>query len=146
MNYKSGLQTNKNRLYRIWVNMKSRCYNPKASRYLRYGGRGITICPKWRDDFISFYHWAVSSGYSDDKSIDRIDSNGNYEPGNCRWETTSIQNRNKDCVPKYEHNGTVFSQSDVYELFGVKRTTFQRRFKMGLSVEEALKGGDCRGK
>lgn len=140
MNYKSGLQNNKNRLYRIWSNMKSRCYNPNASRYNRYGGKGIKICQEWIDDFMNFYNWAIENGYDDKKSIDRINVKGNYEPSNCRWETATVQNRNKDCVPQYEYQGIKFSQSEVFGLFGVKRTTLQARLKRGLTVHDALKG------
>ena len=138
MNYKSGIQNNSNRLYRIWTNMKSRSYNPNASRYERYGGRGIRVCQEWLDDFMNFYNWAMVNDYSDDLSIDRVDTNGNYEPSNCRWETSKMQNTNKECVPQYEINGIRFTQSETYELFGVKRTTFQARLKRGLSISEAL--------
>ena len=138
MNYKSGIQNNSNRLYRIWTNMKSRCYNPNASRYERYGGRGIRVCQEWLDDFMNFYNWAMVNGYSDDLSIDRVDTNGNYEPSNCRWGTSKMQNTNKECVPQYDINGIRFTQSETYEVFGVKRTTFQARLKRGLSISEAL--------
>ena len=128
------------RLYRIWVNMKTRCYNINASNYERYGGRGITICDEWKNDFAAFYNWAMSNGYSDDLTIDRINNNGNYEPLNCRWASYSDQNKNKNNTPIYSYNGVSFHQYEVYELFGVKRTTFQARIKRGLTVEQALKG------
>lgn len=145
MNYKDGLRNNHNRLYRIYVNMKSRCYNQKASRYNRYGGRGIRVCEEWLHDFKQFYDWAMVSGYSDSLSLDRIDCNKDYSPNNCRWVTSEIQNRNKENVPVYEFDGKKFTQSEVYELFGVKRTTFQRRLQCGCSVKDALKGGEIIG-
>lgn len=83
------------RLYEIWVGMKKRCYNPKCKAYERYGGRGITVCQEWLDDFINFYNWALGNGYSDTLSIDRIDVNGNYEPNNCRWASDKEQGRNQ---------------------------------------------------
>jgi hypothetical protein len=83
------------RLYNIWTNMKMRVYNPQHTNYKDYGGRGITICDEWKNDFMSFYNWAMSNGYSDELSIDRIDNNGNYEPNNCRWTTKTIQSRNQ---------------------------------------------------
>ena len=138
MNYKNGHSTNKNRLYRIYWNMKSRCYNPKHNRFYRYGARGIRICQEWLDDFQAFYDWAMANGYQDDLTIDRIDSDKNYEPSNCQWVTYKEQNINKNCVPKYEYQGKIFCQSEVFELFGVKRTTFQARLRRGLSVSEAL--------
>lgn len=83
------------RLYRIWGNMKTRCSNPTTKYYKYYGGRGITICEEWRNSFQRFYDWAMTNGYSDDLTIDRIDVNGNYEPSNCRWVTMKEQSKNK---------------------------------------------------
>ena len=85
------------RLYGIWRNIKSRTLNPKHKDYKDYGGRGITICDEWKNDFMSFYNWAISNGYEENKglSIDRIDNDGNYEPKNCRWTTQTIQTRNQ---------------------------------------------------
>ena len=83
------------RLYRIWNNMKNRCYRKSYHAYNHYGGRGITICNEWLHDFQAFYDWAMANGYRDDLSIDRIDSNGNYCPKNCRWATMTEQNKNK---------------------------------------------------
>ena len=81
------------RLYRILKNMKSRCSNPKATRYEHYGGKGVKICKEWLKDFREFRKWAESSGYADNLTIDRIDSDGDYEPSNCRWLTLSENSR-----------------------------------------------------
>lgn len=83
------------RLYRIWNGMKDRCFNKNSPDYNSYGGRGITVCEEWKQSFECFYIWAVSNGYSDSLSIDRINGDGNYEPDNCRWATASEQNRNR---------------------------------------------------
>ena len=85
------------RLYNIWANMKDRVFNTKNKQYNDYGGRGITICDEWKNDFMSFHDWAITNGYEEDKglSIDRIDNDENYCPENCRWTTSIIQNRNK---------------------------------------------------
>ena len=82
------------RLYAVWRDIKRRTLNPKHKRYNDYGGRGITLCEEWRNDCRSFYDWAMSNGYSEGLSIDRIDNDGNYCPENCRWTTRTIQNRN----------------------------------------------------
>lgn len=83
------------RIYRIYYAMKQRCNNPKCAAYGYYGGRGIKVCIEWENDFQTFYNWAMSHGYADDLSIDRIDVNGNYEPSNCRWATATEQSFNK---------------------------------------------------
>ena len=85
------------RLYRIWINIKTRTLNPKTRQFNDYGGRGITICDEWKNDFMPFYNWAMSKGYEENKglSIDRIDNDGNYCPENCRWTTRIVQGRNQ---------------------------------------------------
>lgn len=77
------------RLYRIWSQMKQRCYNKKDDAYQYYGGKGVCVCDEWREDFQKFEQWANNNGYSDDLTIDRINSNKNYEPSNCRWISQS---------------------------------------------------------
>lgn len=85
----------KTRIYRIWSGMKQRCYNPNYTQTRDYMGRGITVCDEWRNSFDIFYKWAMSHGYSDDLTIDRIDNDGNYCPDNCRWATMKEQRANQ---------------------------------------------------
>jgi predicted XRE-type DNA-binding protein len=84
------------RLYKIFKGMKQRCFDKNFYGYSLYGGSGITICKEWQDDFKNFYEWAVSNGYSDELSIDRINPKGDYEPSNCRWVTQHEQILNQD--------------------------------------------------
>lgn len=90
------------RLYRIWNHMKTRCYRKSYHAFQHYGGRGIRVCDEWLHNFQSFYDWAMSNGYEENLSIDRIDTNGNYSPDNCRWATMADQNKNKRAKNGYK--------------------------------------------
>lgn len=88
------------RLYRVWNGMKQRVSNKNRPKYKYYGGRGISICKEWFDSFESFSKWAYENGYKESVpygvcTLDRIDTNGNYEPSNCRWVTIAENNRNR---------------------------------------------------
>ncbi len=84
------------RLYSIWQSMKKRCLNPNHRFYKYYGGKGIGICDEWVNDFSAFREWALSNGYSDTLTIDRIDSSKGYFPENCQWITVSENTRKAD--------------------------------------------------
>ncbi len=90
----AGGQANWHPLYRTWASLKLRCLYPLASGYKNYGGRGITICDSWRNDFLSFVQ-DVGPKPGPGYSLDRIDNDGNYEPGNVRWATRKEQTQNR---------------------------------------------------
>lgn len=89
------------RLYTIWKGMKERCFNQSYRDYPHYGGRGIIVCNEWASDFAAFREWAVKNGYAENLTIERLDVNGSYEPGNCIWITISDQQKNKTNSRRY---------------------------------------------
>jgi len=82
-------------MYNSWDGMKDRCYNRKCDDYPNYGARGIQVCEEWRTDYFAFQEWSLKNGWAKGLTLDRIDNDKNYEPGNCRWTTRKVQNQNK---------------------------------------------------
>ena len=119
------------RLYKIWIGMKKRCYNPRSNAYERYGGRGIGIYQEWLNDFMSFYNWSMENGYNDNLSIDRIDVNGNYEPSNCRWATIDEQSSNKRDTVYYEMFGLNKPLTEWCKYAEIKYSRAYQRLKNG---------------
>lgn len=83
------------KLYGIWRSAYSRCHTPGYANYENYGGRGLTVCEEWRWDYSAFKAWALANGYKEGLSLDRIDNDKGYEPGNCRWATKREQTFNR---------------------------------------------------
>lgn len=87
------------RLYKIYHGMLNRCYLKTTIHFHNYGGRGITVCDEWKENYEVFRNWALNNGYQDNLTIDRKNVNGNYEPENCQWLSQHLQQRNKQAVP-----------------------------------------------
>lgn len=128
------------RLYRIYHNMVSRCYRKSINGYENYGGRGIRVCEEWlgKDGFVNFMEWALHNGYDDTLTIDRMDSNGNYEPDNCKWATNKEQANNTRATLFLEYNGVIHSLTEWAEITGLIKGTIYSRMRKGLSVGQAL--------
>jgi hypothetical protein len=117
--------------------MIQRCTNPKDPRWKWYGARGITVCDRWRHSFESFFT-DMGPRPSASLSIDRIDSLGNYEPGNCRWADATTQARNRRTNVLVEAFGETLTISAWSERFSVSPVTLSRRLARGIPVETAL--------
>lgn len=128
------------RLFNIWANMRDRCNNAKNKRYDRYGGRGISVCKEWENDYISFANWARENGYKDDLTIDRIDVNGNYEPSNCRWANMKTQQRNRSNNHMVTIDGETKALAEWCEIYGNNLPLVSNRISnMGWDEETAIK-------
>lgn len=128
----------KTRMYHIWVNIKDRCFNPKSTGYIYYGKRGITMCEEWKNDFMAFRSWALSNGYTDELTIERIDVNGNYEPSNCTWIPYKEQCKNTRWNKYYTLNGVTHSTIEWSILLGGTEGLVGRRLRDGWDLERAL--------
>lgn len=126
-------------LYPVWKTMIARCENPGHNRYHRYGGRGITVCAEWRD-FDEFARWASKSGYRKGLQIDRINTDGNYEPSNCRWATSRDQNRNRSNNRLVTYSGVTKTLAEWADdpRSEVPYSVLWERMKDGWDFEDAL--------
>lgn len=128
------------RLYGIWCHIKERCNNPNSPAYKNYGARGISICDEWCNNFQSFYNWAMSHGYEDNLSVERIDVNGNYCPENCCWIPIEEQAKNKRNIRFVEVNGKKMPlKTACKELNLPYKAVHLRITRYGMSIDEAMK-------
>lgn len=132
-------ETLNKRLYRIWIDMKTRCFNKNSIAYKYYGERGITICDEWKIDYVNFESWALLNGYSDSLTIDRIDVNGNYEPCNCRWETSYVQTNNRRDNHILVFNGMSNTMKEWSDITGISYEKIKSRInKLHWSISKTL--------
>lgn len=126
------------KLYGIWAGMKRRCYNPRTKYYEDYGGRGITVCDEWKNDYSKFKEWALANGYQEGLSIERVDVNKGYSPDNCKFITINEQNSNKRISIRLQYQGKEYSIKELSKLTGIKERTIRDRYERGLPIEEIL--------
>ncbi len=127
------------RIYHIWDNMKSRCYNKNKPKYKNYGARGVEVCKEWRNNFEAFYDWAINNGYNDTLSLNRIDNDGNYEPKNCAWSTATEQMNNTSFNHRVTYKGETHTIAEWSRYLGINYSTLSKRInKYKWSVERAL--------
>ena len=128
----------KTRLYKIWSDIKKRCYCKTFWAFDRYGGRGIKLCEEWHD-YPTFRDWCINNGYAENLTIDRIDNDGNYQPDNCRWVDRKTQANNKSNVRHITYKGETKTISEWAEIVGVNRQTlYSRIFTYNIPLEEAF--------
>ena len=129
----------RSRIYRIYMAIKGRCTNINSPQYKYYGERGISMCNEWLNSFQTFYDWAMTNGYRDDLTIDRIDNERDYSPDNCRWVTMQEQSENKRSNKTIVFNGKSQTLSQwARELGFPKQTLIARITTYKWSIEKAL--------
>lgn len=137
-NKKHGLS--KTNAHRSWIAMLQRCYNPKCERFDVYGGRGITVCERWRESFANFY--ADMGERPPSMSLDRIDSNLGYSKENCRWASTKDQSRNKTNSLFVTIGGERRTLAEWAEISGINYHTLHKRIRLGFSADRLLEDGN----
>lgn len=125
-------------LYRVWQRIKGCTTNPSHQDYRWYGDKGITVCNEWSESFSTFYEWAMANGYSKGLTLDRINSNGNYEPSNCRWVPIADQQRNRSNNVQITIDGETKCLSEWCRVYGMNRHTVLCRHRRGIDWETAL--------
>ena len=128
------------RIYKKWVAIKSRCYNEKATGYKYYGGRGITMCDRWRDSFEAFYEDVSTLPHFEEEgySLDRVNNDGNYEPNNVRWASVEEQQNNKRSNHLLTYGEQTQTIAQWAKEIGCDQRTLCNRLWRGWSVEKAL--------
>lgn len=125
------------KIYGQWYQMMRRCNAPSLPQYKDYGGRGIRVCAEWHD-FQKYKEWAYKNGYSPDLEIDRIDNNGNYEPGNCRYVTKSVNARNTRINRMVTYMGKTLTLVEWSEKLNLPYDLLQTRIYRGWAPERAF--------
>ena len=131
-----AIRKNRSIIYTIWKGIISRCYYPKHKRFKDYGGRGITVDPRWRYSFSDFFKDMGDAPLG--HTLDRIDNDGPYSPQNCRWSTYKDQANNRRNNTIITFNGKHATLSEWAQITGIGRSTIAYRIKKGWEIEKAL--------
>ncbi len=124
--------------YRVWANIKQRCLNPKHPHFAYYGGRGVTICSRWIDSFDNFYE-DMGARPTPKHTVERKETDGHYEPGNCEWATMAVQSANRRNVHKLEWQGRTWTLAALAREVGIERSLFDARLnRLGWPLERAV--------
>lgn len=134
----------KKHIYKVWINMRKRCFNKNHEHYKYYGYKGIKVCDEWNNSFESFYKWALSNGYEKNLTIERIDVNKDYCPENCTWISQKKQIRNRTNTVFIKHNGTTKPMIEWCEIYGVNYKIAHQRYKKGMPFEKVFYNGNLR--
>ena len=131
------------RLFYIWKTMKVRCNCKTNKNYKYYGGRGITICQEWLEDFMNFYNWSIANGYNENApknaiTLDRIDNNKGYCPENCRWTSQKVQANNNRHNHPITYNGETKNIGEWAEVFNLTRHIILNRLRKGWSLDKTF--------
>ena len=132
------MKKERKRLKSIYNGMRLRCYNENSVNYKYYGGKGVTICDEWLLSFENFFDWAINNGYNENLTIDRIDSEKEYSPDNCKWSTKKEQAYNRSMSVKLTLNGRTMYMTEWAEELGIDKKTLSWRYRNGWSDEEIL--------
>lgn len=125
--------------YSIWIDMRRRCSDPSRDNYKNYGAKGVRVCERWQNSFADFFA-DMGSRPSKLHTIDRTDSTGNYEPGNCSWADRFAQANNRAVTQFVVYRGETLAFADALRRAGsvVEKSTARLRLKRGWTVEAAL--------
>jgi hypothetical protein len=125
------------KIYTVWCNIISRCYDSNHKSWENYGGRGIIVCDQWIKSFESFFTDMGDIPFKN-AQIDRINNNGNYEPSNCRWATAKQNCLNRSSTHFITHNGITLALTQWADKYNLARNTLYNRLKKGMDMELAL--------
>ena len=117
--------------------MRRRCFDPTNNRWVNYGGRGITVCHEW-NEYLTFRDWALTNGYTEELTIDRIDVDGNYCPENCRWVNAKTQANNVSRNHMIDIDGKEMTMSELADYLGLSYSALQHRIDRGWNMERII--------